>query len=253
MGAGDGMKTSERLFARVEGLWREALEKPFVTEMADGSLCAERFRYYMRQDALYIGDYIGILELIRRKVEEREPSRREDEPGAGGPGFVRGGAKGFDGDLTGASLVCGRDGARPSQAVGEKRGFEVGRDWKSHLPGAGPFLPGDDAGGFDGGLTGTSLVCGRDGARPSQAVGGDGGFVVGRDWKSHLPGVRPSQDGNSDLGEFLDGIIAATKEELERVHRVNLEKLEGGARDSREPKDSREPREPRKMPSMWRI
>ena len=194
------MKTSERLFARVEGLWREALEKPFVTEMADGSLCAERFRYYMRQDALYIGDYIGILELIRRKVEEREPSRREDEPGAGGPGFVRGGAKGFDGDLTGASLVCGRDGARPSQAVG-----------------------------------------------------GDGGFVVGRDWKSHLPGVRPSQDGNSDLGEFLDGIIAATKEELERVHRVNLEKLEGGARDSREPKDSREPREPRKMPSMWRI
>lgn len=66
------MKTSERLFARVEGLWQEGLRKPFVEELADGRLSGERFRYYMVQDALYIEDYIEILGLIRRKTKKRE-------------------------------------------------------------------------------------------------------------------------------------------------------------------------------------
>lgn len=137
------MKTSERLFARVEGLWREALEKPFVVEMADGTLSAERFRYYMMQDALYIGDYIGILELIRRKVEE--PGK--GGTGAGWPGFVRAAPKDFDRDEPGKYLAHGRDEA------------------------------------------------------------------------------LPSQNRYTDLGEFLDGIIAATKEEQARVHRTNFETL----------------------------
>ena len=174
MGGGSGMKTTERLFARVEGLWREALEKPFVVEMADGTLSAERFRYYMVQDALYIGDYIGILELIRRKVGEleREPVQRMGDAGAGGPGFVRAAREGFDGGATGAGNAHGRDEARPSQEAGWERAFDAGRDWKSHLPEA-----------------------------------------------------QHSQNGHTDLGIFLDGIIAATKEEQGRVHRTNLEKL----------------------------
>lgn len=66
------MRTSERLFGRVAGLWEEGMEKPFVTEMAEGTLSGERFRFYMVQDALYIEDYIGILEMVRRKAGTRE-------------------------------------------------------------------------------------------------------------------------------------------------------------------------------------
>lgn len=66
------MKTSERLFARAERLWEEGVRKPFVEEMAEGTLSGERFRRYMVQDALYIEEYIGILGAIRRKTRKRE-------------------------------------------------------------------------------------------------------------------------------------------------------------------------------------
>ena len=55
------MNLSDILFARVEDLWKEAAQKPFVTEMAKGSLQEGLFRCYMLQDYLYLLDYIDIL------------------------------------------------------------------------------------------------------------------------------------------------------------------------------------------------
>lgn len=55
------MKLSDRLYDRVRTLWKEAAEKPFVTEMAEGTLAEGLFRRYMLQDYLYLLAYIDIL------------------------------------------------------------------------------------------------------------------------------------------------------------------------------------------------
>ena len=55
------MKLSDTMYKRAEHLWKEAAEKPFVVQMAKGTLDPERFRHYMMQDYLYLLDYIGIL------------------------------------------------------------------------------------------------------------------------------------------------------------------------------------------------
>ena len=64
------MKLSEILYERVRDLWKETAKKPFVTEMAEGSLDPERFRTYMLQDYLYLLDYIDILQKMLRLAEE---------------------------------------------------------------------------------------------------------------------------------------------------------------------------------------
>lgn len=64
------MKFSEILYAGAEGLWREAADKPFVKEMAQGTLADKKFRNYMIQDYLYLLDYIEILNLVRSQTED---------------------------------------------------------------------------------------------------------------------------------------------------------------------------------------
>ena len=64
------MKVSEILFNRAEGLWREAAEKPFINEMAKGSLSHRRYKNYMLQDYLYLKEYIRLLEEISEMAED---------------------------------------------------------------------------------------------------------------------------------------------------------------------------------------
>ncbi|MCR4590141.1 MAG: hypothetical protein K5668_04920 [Lachnospiraceae bacterium] len=59
------MKLSEILFSRAERLWDISVKKPFVTEMAKGTLADEKFRRYTIQDYLYLLEYIEILKEIR--------------------------------------------------------------------------------------------------------------------------------------------------------------------------------------------
>ncbi len=83
------MKLSDRLYETVQQLWKEAAGKPFVREMAEGTLDPDCFRGYMLQDYLYLHDYIDILntalectddsrlqEFLRRVIEE---TRNETE------------------------------------------------------------------------------------------------------------------------------------------------------------------------------
>lgn len=67
MSGENGVKLSERIYERAKTLWPRYLTHPFVTEMADGTLPKEKFRYYMVQDYLYLRDYVKILRRSFRK------------------------------------------------------------------------------------------------------------------------------------------------------------------------------------------
>ena len=59
------MRLSEILFSKVKEIWDVSVSKPFVSEMAKGTLDDELFKRYMIQDYLYLQDYIGILKHMR--------------------------------------------------------------------------------------------------------------------------------------------------------------------------------------------
>ncbi len=69
------MRLSQMLYFRAEDLWREAAEKPFVTEMAKGTLDRSRFRSYLQQDHLYLLGYIDLLKAMLQASEK--PSCRD--------------------------------------------------------------------------------------------------------------------------------------------------------------------------------
>ena len=68
-------KLSQRLYARVKDIWPRYLTHPFVTQMADGTLPPEKFRYYMLQDYLYLKDYVKIFAAIIQKADDFEQIR----------------------------------------------------------------------------------------------------------------------------------------------------------------------------------
>ena len=74
MSSGEG-KLSRRLYACVKEIWPRYLCHPFVREMADGTLPAEKFRYYMLQDYLYLKDYVKIFAAIIQKADNFEQIR----------------------------------------------------------------------------------------------------------------------------------------------------------------------------------
>ena len=71
----DGVKLSQTLYARAEKIWPRYLSHPFVTQMADGTLPLEKFRYYMLQDYLYLRDYVKIFAAIIQKADDFEQIR----------------------------------------------------------------------------------------------------------------------------------------------------------------------------------
>lgn len=66
------MKLSEKLYAGAADLWETASEKPFVREMAAGTLDEALFRNYMLRDYLYLLDYIDILKFIQEQTNDPE-------------------------------------------------------------------------------------------------------------------------------------------------------------------------------------
>ena len=69
------MKLSERIYEHAEKIWPRYLCHPFVTQMADGTLPQEKFRYYMLQDYLYLRDYVKIFAAIIPKADDFEQIR----------------------------------------------------------------------------------------------------------------------------------------------------------------------------------
>ena len=58
------MKFSDRLYQKVRYLWKETSNKPFLIEMAKGTLDEARFKNYILQDYLYLLEYIDIVSHI---------------------------------------------------------------------------------------------------------------------------------------------------------------------------------------------
>ncbi len=69
------MKLSEILYSKTIELWKESTEKPFVVEMAKGTLADSKFRNYTLQDYLYLMDYVEILRKIKSLSKEEDITR----------------------------------------------------------------------------------------------------------------------------------------------------------------------------------
>ena len=66
------MKWSDEVWKKVEGIYEDILQLPFVKGLTDGTLDKERFIFYIRQDAIYIENYSKILAHISSRLPKKE-------------------------------------------------------------------------------------------------------------------------------------------------------------------------------------
>lgn len=64
------MKFSERLYEKLQPIWRQNHNHPFVQGMGDGRLEKEKFRFYMIQDYLYLIDYAKLFAIGAMKATD---------------------------------------------------------------------------------------------------------------------------------------------------------------------------------------
>ncbi|MEC0265011.1 thiaminase II [Paenibacillus anseongense] len=64
------MTFSERLYERLQPIWRRNHAHPFVQGMGDGTLDLEKFRFYMIQDYVYLKDYAKLFALGAVKSDD---------------------------------------------------------------------------------------------------------------------------------------------------------------------------------------
>lgn len=62
------MNWSELTWEKTESRYQSILKMPFVTELADGSLPLEKFKFYMAQDSLYLEHFGRALAFIAAKA-----------------------------------------------------------------------------------------------------------------------------------------------------------------------------------------
>lgn len=63
---------SEEAWAAARTVYEKILEHPFVGALADGTLPADRFRRYIRQDALYLDGYARRLAHLASRLTRKE-------------------------------------------------------------------------------------------------------------------------------------------------------------------------------------
>ena len=64
------MDLSEKLRRKTDPIWRKILGHPFVLGIGDGTLSADKFRFYLRQDYLFLVDYSRLLALAVAKAPD---------------------------------------------------------------------------------------------------------------------------------------------------------------------------------------
>ena len=69
---GADMGFSEELRRKVAPIWEMEQRHPFVTGIGDGSLPLENFRYYMRQDYIFLVDFCRAISLAVAKASAVE-------------------------------------------------------------------------------------------------------------------------------------------------------------------------------------
>jgi thiaminase/transcriptional activator TenA len=58
------MKWSEQAWKQIDGIYHSIITMPFNVELMKGTLLKDRFKFYMQQDAVYLGEFSKALALI---------------------------------------------------------------------------------------------------------------------------------------------------------------------------------------------
>ncbi len=61
------MSFSELLWRKAQPIWEQTLNHPFVQGIGDGTLAVERFKFYIRQDYIFLIEYSRVLALATAK------------------------------------------------------------------------------------------------------------------------------------------------------------------------------------------
>jgi thiaminase/transcriptional activator TenA len=70
------MTLTECLLHAAEPIWRKTLAHPFVTELGNGSLPLEKFKFYMCQDYVFLIEYSRLLALATAKAPDLDTMGR---------------------------------------------------------------------------------------------------------------------------------------------------------------------------------
>lgn len=62
-------KWSQEAWEAALPAYNKILELPFITELTDGTLSQDRFLFYIRQDSLYIAEYLRVLAHIASRLK----------------------------------------------------------------------------------------------------------------------------------------------------------------------------------------
>ena len=63
------MQFSQRLLSKGKPIWEACLEHPFLKELSEGTLELDKFSFYIKQDYVYLIDYIKIFALGMVKAD----------------------------------------------------------------------------------------------------------------------------------------------------------------------------------------
>ncbi len=72
-----------RLWASIDPIFKQILDHPFLRGLTDGSLQRDSFRFYVTQDALYLGDYARALAVCAAKAPDEQDVKMFCEHAAG--------------------------------------------------------------------------------------------------------------------------------------------------------------------------
>lgn len=65
-------KWSEEAWEAAGPIYRKILQHPFLEQLSRGELAAERFAFYLRQDAIYLSRYAKVLAHIASRLVDQE-------------------------------------------------------------------------------------------------------------------------------------------------------------------------------------
>lgn len=61
---------TDRLWTRVEGIWKSYLDHPFVMGLGDGSLEIDKFQHWLKQDYVYLVEYARLMAIGAEKAPD---------------------------------------------------------------------------------------------------------------------------------------------------------------------------------------
>src|SRR5207244_52222 len=67
---------TDRLYELAEPTWEAQYAHPFVRGIADGTLDVEKFKFWVRQDYLFLIDYARLLAMAAAKAPDLPTMRR---------------------------------------------------------------------------------------------------------------------------------------------------------------------------------